>query len=154
MHKHLIPNHLFKPYKLDHWLHRCVKCWFLSIINLDFSVFMQTGVPKVRLLGCVHHRTPRHPSQLLTVGASLLWLHQSDIYSPMICHSKMTDISPYSKATTGHKCEYGAFIFTLIQRTWTRTAETRRLLSNGSLNTYSSLIVTVTSGRKVGDQSM
>lgn len=78
VHKHLTPNHLFKPYKLDHWLHRCVRYRLLSIINLGLSVFMQTGVPKVRLLGFVYHRTPSTPTA--TNGpASLLWLHQSNV---------------------------------------------------------------------------
>lgn len=97
-----------------------VKCWFFSVVDSGFSVFMQTGVVKVRQLGCVYYGSHSQP---LMVDASLLLFHQSNISADKV-HLPQHNIwyPSYFKGHGGHaNLPFSVFPLSHIQ---TSAAET------------------------------
>lgn len=108
-----------------------VKCWFFSVVDSGFSVFKQTGVVKVRQLGCVYYGTHSQP---LMVGASLLLFHQSKISADKV-HLPQHNIwypSSFSEATEDKQtCLFSLSLWvtyklTLLRPVWTPTAAHER----------------------------
>lgn len=105
-----------------------LKCWFFSVVDSGFSVFIQTGVVKVRQRGCVYYGTHSQP---LMVEASLLSFHQSNISADKV-HLPQHKIW-YPSCFKGHggHANLPLFVF-LLSRIQTNAAETS-LKTNQSL---------------------